>query len=227
MRPKPPHKKPAVIVPQPPSDKRSVYIHTIHYSLTPSTQPKIVRQKSTPVPSRYLHRRQSSVMGLPSVHRRQTGLHLTQLQGMHDLIQPKEHIRNSPSTRMKQQFMKAIKALWSTELWKDGLFLPYVLNFILGSSCYYIPFAFIPDRAKSYGIPKTKAAFLLSVIGITSTASRLIFGAICDIPRVRKHRLYVWIISFVISGVSTALSFHKDYVAQVIYGVIFGIGTGK
>jgi len=229
MRPKSHAKASVINTSKLTSDKAIGHLGAYHYSIPNMTQhirPEFMRSQSTPSPSAYRHHIGGSMYGLSSIHRQQTQLHLKQSQGMHDIIQPATETTEPPPT-MKQQFNKAIKALWSNELLKDGYFLPYLINYILTSGCDYIPFAFIPDRANSYGIPKTNAAFLLSIIGIANTISRLVFGVVCDIPTVRKRRLYVYISSYIISGMSTALSFRKEYIAQVIYGVIFGIGTGK
>ena len=69
------------------------------------------------------------------------------------------------------------------------------------------------------------AAFLLSVIGISNTAARLILGWLSD--RSWINRLYLYNSCLVVCGVSMALSpFCSSYNLQAVYCAIFGITSG-
>ena len=69
------------------------------------------------------------------------------------------------------------------------------------------------------------AAFLLSVIGTSNRAARLILGWLSD--RSWINRLYLYNSCLVVCGVSMALSpFCSSYNLQVVYCAIFGITSG-
>jgi len=173
---------------------------------------------------RRLIRHPSSVNGLISLRRRQTSLHITPLQGLHDLVQPSAE---QPIPTLRQQFSTIFRALWAKNLLKDGCFLAFLLGSVLWAGSYYIPFSFLPDKATSFGIPKRDAAFLVSIIGISNTIGRIFFGFLCDLPNVKERRFYLYAGSHFVCGLSTALSFHQSYTAQIVYGVIFGTALGK
>ena len=81
------------------------------------------------------------------------------------------------------------------------------------------------DRAQDLGIEKGRAAFLLSVIGISNTVARLLLGWLSD--REWINRLYLYNSCLIICGVSMGASvFCTDYWTQVVYCAIFGVTSG-
>lgn len=77
------------------------------------------------------------------------------------------------------------------------------------------------------GIDETKAAWLLSAIGISNTVGRVVFGYVGDMQWV--DRLMLYNTSLVICGVATALSpfVGGNYELLVTYAVVFGIFIGE
>ena len=79
---------------------------------------------------------------------------------------------------------------------------------------------------KEIKVDEHKATFLLSIVGISNTTSRLIFGLISCHP---------WVNSLVLSngaltaiGIATMLMpLTTAYYQLVIYSIIFGIGLGN
>ncbi|XP_067677004.1 monocarboxylate transporter 14-like [Haliotis asinina] len=91
---------------------------------------------------------------------------------------------------------------------------------------FYVPFVYIVDRAILEGIPKSEAAFLVSVIGITNTVGRILAGWLADLPKV--DALLVNNVSMVIAGVATVVMpfCGASYAALVVMSSVFGAGVG-
>ena len=71
-----------------------------------------------------------------------------------------------------------------------------------------------------------KASWLLSIIGISSTLGRLIFGFISDHQFI--NRLWLYNISLTFCGLVTILSsFGKTYWFMALYCASFGLSCGK
>lgn len=85
----------------------------------------------------------------------------------------------------------------------------------------------LTHRAKLAGIEESKAALLLSVIGIANTAGRITFGFISDCSWV--NRLMLYNTALAVCGVITALSplFGSDYGLLLTYAAIFGVFIGE
>ncbi|XP_060565324.1 monocarboxylate transporter 13-like [Ruditapes philippinarum] len=94
--------------------------------------------------------------------------------------------------------------------------------FIFG---FYLPFIFIPDMAKSFGISESSSAWVASVIGISSTCGRIILGYIADRPSI--NRLCMFKVTLLLTGLSTSLCpvFEKMWLL-LTYGVVFGVSAG-
>lgn len=76
------------------------------------------------------------------------------------------------------------------------------------------------------GIPQGSAAFLISIIGITNTFSRIFCGYIADFPQVDS--LFLNNICLVISTIAVAATpFCVTYTHYIIMAVFFGIAIGK
>lgn len=99
------------------------------------------------------------------------------------------------------------------------------LDFVLLAG-FFIPFNFLPDFAKDLNIGSSEAAFLISIIGISNTVTRILVGFVTDQPW--ADALLINYISLIIGGVTTFLvPFYTGYAMLAAYGVVFGacIGT--
>ncbi|XP_046370746.1 monocarboxylate transporter 14-like [Haliotis rufescens] len=61
-----------------------------------------------------------------------------------------------------------------------------VIGVTLGIQAYFIPFNLLPDLANGMDIPEERYTWLISTIGISSIAGRLIFGRVTDMSRVNR-----------------------------------------
>ncbi|KAJ8307941.1 hypothetical protein KUTeg_014510 [Tegillarca granosa] len=103
--------------------------------------------------------------------------------------------------------------------------------FIYGLSCFlcmfgfFIPFNFLPDLAKDLNISSNDAAFLISMIGISNTLSRILVGFVSDQPW--ADCLLINNISLIIGGMATFfVPFYKEYYILATYGIVFGSAIG-
>eukprot|EP00090_Calanus_glacialis_P045678 TRINITY_DN8647_c0_g1_i1.p1 TRINITY_DN8647_c0_g1~~TRINITY_DN8647_c0_g1_i1.p1 ORF type:complete len:613 (-),score=108.85 TRINITY_DN8647_c0_g1_i1:381-2219(-) len=120
---------------------------------------------------------------------------------------------------------KILHQMLDFSLFKDPIFMMYATSNFLTSIGFNVPYVYTMDRAILWGMDGKDAAFLLSVIGISNTASRLILGWLSD--RSWINRLYLYNSCLVVCGVSMALSpFCSSYNLQAVYCAIFGITSG-
>ena len=89
-----------------------------------------------------------------------------------------------------------------------------------------MPFIFLTDRAVDEGISKEQAKWLVSVVGISNTVGRVLFGFMAD--RKGVNRLFLYNTALTICGVATALCpLCSNYPLLVVYACVFGLFIGK
>lgn len=125
------------------------------------------------------------------------------------------------SEEMKGTFRQML----DLELLKDGLFLLFAISNLFTSIGFSVPYIYLPDRAQQMGISKSNAAFLISVIGISNTVGRVVFGWLSD--RECINRLFLYNTALALCGIATSLSiFCLSYEMLVVYAAIFGLFIG-
>ncbi|KAK7499314.1 hypothetical protein BaRGS_00009574 [Batillaria attramentaria] len=75
-------------------------------------------------------------------------------------------------------------------LFKNTAFVFLLVVFTLWT-VQAVPMTYLPNLAVSKGIKRKDAAFLISIVGITNTAARIVAGIVTDTLRVRSIWLYV------------------------------------
>ncbi|CAB1450807.1 unnamed protein product [Pleuronectes platessa] len=84
-----------------------------------------------------------------------------------------------------------------------------------------------PNFAKSKGIPKEKAAFLLSVLAFVDMVARPSMGMVANTKWVRPRIQYFFAASVLYNGVCHVLApMSVDYTGFVIYAIFFGFAFG-
>ena len=111
-------------------------------------------------------------------------------------------------------------------LLKDPVFLIFAISNLFTSIGFNVPFIYMPDRAILWGIGEEQAAFLVSVIGISNTVGRVVFGFLSD--RKWVNRLWLYNMALTLCGVSTVVSsFCSTYWLMATYAAAFGLFIGK
>ncbi|KAH9504477.1 hypothetical protein Btru_062878 [Bulinus truncatus] len=89
---------------------------------------------------------------------------------------------------------------------------------------FYVPFVYVPERAILLGIDKEKAAFLLSIIGITNLVGRVLTGVVITFSRI--DAVLVTIIALIVCGIMTIVCpFCYNFESLAAVSAIFGLGV--
>ncbi|XP_050398485.1 monocarboxylate transporter 12 [Patella vulgata] len=124
------------------------------------------------------------------------------------------------------EFRETIHQMLDFSLLNDVIFVMFAVSNFFTSIGFNMPFIYIPDRALEAGIDESRAAFLLSVIGIANTVGRVLFGWLSD--RSGVNRLMLYNTALTICGIATALSPYcgGNYALLVTYCAVFGLFIG-
>uniref|UniRef100_UPI00358FC1A2 monocarboxylate transporter 4-like isoform X3 n=1 Tax=Myxine glutinosa TaxID=7769 RepID=UPI00358FC1A2 len=102
------------------------------------------------------------------------------------------------------------------------LYLVAVTIMVLG---FYVPPLFIVNYAKDIGVSSTKAAFLLSVLGIVDIIARPLTGIVSSYPRI--NTTYLFSFALLCNGLTDTTSFFvSNYSHLVCYCICFGVSYG-
>ncbi|XP_068754811.1 monocarboxylate transporter 10-like isoform X1 [Montipora capricornis] len=115
--------------------------------------------------------------------------------------------------------------LFDTSVWKNKAYVLWVTTVALFQFGYLIPFVHLVKFAEDLGIPKSKGAWLIGFLSITSTVGRVLFGKLSDMRYV--NRLYLYQFAVLSIGVITAMfPLARNYPGLVGCAVMFGFFDG-
>ncbi|KAK0397538.1 hypothetical protein QR680_002162 [Steinernema hermaphroditum] len=115
----------------------------------------------------------------------------------------------------------AFSEMIDLELLKEPVMLLLTISNILGMLGFYVPFMFVISMATEKGLSKSDAALLLSIIGITNTFGRVIFGWVAD--RGWMSALTINNLSLISCGILTCLCpFLPGFAGLCGYAILFG-----
>ncbi|XP_071126386.1 monocarboxylate transporter 12-like isoform X1 [Mytilus edulis] len=106
---------------------------------------------------------------------------------------------------------------------------PIFTIFVVSNCCtclgFNAPYVYLPDRAEEKGMNKLDSAFLLSVIGISNTFGRILFGWIAD--RKGVNRLLLYGTALVICGTVNVMNpLNDSKIYLMIYASVYGMFIG-
>ncbi|XP_070201574.1 monocarboxylate transporter 5-like [Littorina saxatilis] len=112
-------------------------------------------------------------------------------------------------------------AIFDVSLLKSPTFIIYGASCLLCMLGFFVPFIYLPTLCIDLGISATKAAFLISIIGIANTISRVVVGFVSDQPW--ADCLIINNVALIVAGVSTCfVPFLEAYSLFAAYTFIFG-----
>ncbi|XP_010900318.1 monocarboxylate transporter 1 [Esox lucius] len=127
----------------------------------------------------------------------------------------------------KRTVMQRVNAVIDLTLFRHRGFLLYLLGNIVMFFGLFTPLIFLSNFAKSRGISKEKAAFLLSVLAFVDMFARPSMGLLANTRWVRPRIQYYFAASVLYNGVCHILApLSVDYVGFVVYAVFFGFAFG-
>lgn len=109
-------------------------------------------------------------------------------------------------TNIFVKIFESLTKILNLELLKDPIFILFTVSDFANALGYYIPFFCIVDHAIELDISKDRASYLLSIIGISNTLSRVIFGYISD--KLKVNRLWIYSTSLCICGLCKEFLFY-------------------
>uniref|UniRef100_A0A1B6D5R3 Major facilitator superfamily (MFS) profile domain-containing protein n=2 Tax=Clastoptera arizonana TaxID=38151 RepID=A0A1B6D5R3_9HEMI len=110
-------------------------------------------------------------------------------------------------------------------LLKDPIFIIFTLSNFCTSVGFCIPYVYIVAQALKKGISQKNSSYLLAIIGMANTVSRIILGYLSDKPWVNRLYVYNWCLT--ICGLSSILSaFCYDFMTFSLYATTFGFTIG-
>lgn len=166
-----------------------------------------------------------SLINIPQ-YRSNPNLYVTSITSLPDVIPADQDWCLFRCLGLSPEMRDAFRQMMDFSLLKDVIFLLFTISNICTSIGFNMPYIYLPDRAHEYGINKTDATFLVSVIGIANTVGRVVFGWMADKPWV--NRLMLYNTALFICGVATALSpLSNAYEFLVLYAAVFGAFIGK
>ncbi len=130
-----------------------------------------------------------------------------------------------PSSKCCGKTKQALSSMMDFSLMKDPVLQLMAWSNLLTSLGFCIPYIFLPDRAKLLGLRAGHGAFLISIIGISNTVGRVVFGFVADRKGVDRLMLYATVLT--LCGLSTMLqSFCVYYELLCLYAAAFGMFLG-
>nr|XP_020043822.1 monocarboxylate transporter 4 isoform X2 [Castor canadensis] len=138
---------------------------------------------------------------------------------MRPLVAPKSS--GEPEPRRPSQ------RLLDLSVFKDRGFLIYAVAASIMVLGLFVPPVFVVSYAKDLGVPDTKAAFLLTILGFIDIFARPTAGFITGLKKVRPYSVYLFSFAMFFNGFTDLTgSTASDYDGLVVFCIFFGISYG-
>ncbi|XP_069107004.1 monocarboxylate transporter 12-like [Argopecten irradians] len=123
----------------------------------------------------------------------------------------------------QRQFVLAFKQ--TLPLLSSPTFALYSLSGFLVCTGFYIPFNFLPVFASGLGLTAGEGAFLISVMGISNTVSRVLVGLLTD--QSWANSITINSTMLFIGGIATCfVPLYATHAILIAYAVLFGTTVG-
>ncbi|CAJ1084409.1 monocarboxylate transporter 1-like [Xyrichtys novacula] len=129
--------------------------------------------------------------------------------------------------QQKKTCLQTINSFIDLTLFKHRGFLLYLSGNVVMFFGLFAPLVFLSNYAKSIGISKEKAAFLLSVLAFVDMFARPSMGMLANTKWVRPRVQYFFAAAVLYNGVCHVLApLSVDYMGFVAYAIFFGFAFG-
>lgn len=105
-----------------------------------------------------------------------------------------------------------------------GPFAPVYIGALLMTASLFVPFVFLVRYATDHGIDAGAAALLLSVLGASNVASRLVLTSLAG--RVGAVRLYLMCFALLPVGLGLWLAAGDSYAILAVFAAVLGVSHG-
>jgi len=123
------------------------------------------------------------------------------------------------------EMRQTISEMMDFRLLLDIVFILFAVSNLLTSIGFVVPYIFLVNRGLRLDFTKSQASFLISMVGISNTVGRVVFGYIADMKFVNRLMMYNTVL--VICGVCSVFSvLMETYALQMCYSFSFGFFIG-
>ncbi|CAF1412873.1 unnamed protein product [Adineta steineri] len=139
---------------------------------------------------------------------------------------PKEE-ENSTNESQKSFFHQVNKQIdW--KLFKKPAFTLFIISNFLISLGFNVVYNYADDLANDAEVVKEQRSYILMSIGISNIFGRLIIGFLGNGRNDKKRRLYLFILTYIISGIATAVAPQcgSSVIQHIVYASFFGFFSG-
>ena len=125
-----------------------------------------------------------------------------------------------------EDMRQTIHEMMDFRLFLDIVFILFAVSNLLTSIGFVVPYIFLPNRGlNEYKFNSDQSSWLISVVGISNTVGRVVFGYIADLKCVNRLMLYNTVL--VVCGIFSVLSiWMATFVLQMCYSFSFGFFIG-
>ncbi|KXJ22753.1 monocarboxylate transporter 10 [Exaiptasia diaphana] len=118
-------------------------------------------------------------------------------------------------------------SICSSKLWRCKPYLVFMFAMALFQFCYTVPYIHLFEFSKQVGVPPGKGSWLLGILSISTTISKVIFGQISQLKWVRSSRIHLLQLSIFAMGLATVLCpMATDYNGVLSYVLVYGTFDG-
>lgn len=119
------------------------------------------------------------------------------------------------------------RRLLDLSVFRDRGFVVYAAAASVMVLGLFVPPVFVVSYAKDLGVPDTRAAFLLTVLGLVDIFARPAAGFVTGLPKVRPYSVYLFSFAMFFNGFTDLTgSTASDYGGLVVFCIFFGISYG-
>uniref|UniRef100_A0A8C4Q0R1 Solute carrier family 16 member 3 n=1 Tax=Eptatretus burgeri TaxID=7764 RepID=A0A8C4Q0R1_EPTBU len=148
-------------------------------------------------------------------------------------LDDKPQIPGSPPPRMDSPNDTKVvrpepkRKLLDFTVFQDKGFVIYTVAAAIMVIGLFVPPIFVVSYAKDMGVEDTKAAFLLSVVGIIDIFARPTCGLMAGLPRIRPIVVYVFSFAMFFNGFADLMcTLASDYQGLAVFCFFFGVSYG-
>lgn len=140
---------------------------------------------------------------------------------MRPLEAPRQSLGSGPAPQ------RPPRRLLDLSVFRDRGFVIYALAASIMVLGLFVPPVFVVSYAKDLGVPDTKAAFLLTILGFIDIFARPTAGFITGLKKVRPYSVYLFSFAMFFNGFTDLTgSTASDYGGLVVFCIFFGISYG-
>ena len=167
--------------------------------------------------------RASTEKAMLNINKSQASMHYKSTKQQNELQEPEEENGDHCCSPIPSC---DIRPICNFRLLKNPIFILIILSFLGFAFGYSVAFSFTPDRVIHKGISKTKAASLISIIGVSNIVFRIFIGWFAD--KSANIRFYLSCICLCGGGmISITICLFNSYPTMIVYAIHLGAFSGR